>query len=241
MIPPSDLRARIRLEDASVSLGEIPRIVRGIRTGANEMFIVTMLSSDGSVASVVDGFGKPTILETTLLHPVVFGTDIQRYAPLPSGKLLLYPYDRGRVIPETEMREEFPHKFRYLSAYQDLLSSRTSIAVSSLRWYELVRRRDEEWLNSRKLLTRDLATRTSFTLDDAGESFLVCGTAVVPPSVELAPFLVYINSDMANRYLSEVTPVFRGSFQKFEPQHLGRLPVPNAIAELSDSALDLGE
>jgi hypothetical protein len=49
-----------------------------------------------------------------------------------------------------------------------------------------------------------------------------------------------LNSSVANSYLSEVTPAFRGSFQKFEPQHLSRLPVPRFIVEGTDEAFELG-
>jgi hypothetical protein len=106
----------------------------------------------------------------------------------------------------------------------------------------LVRKRDEKWLGSEKMLTRDLATRTSFTLDARGELFLVGGTAVVPPSTDvMLPLLGFMNSATANEFLVQLTPSFRGSFQKFEPQHLSRLPVPRFIVDLTDDALEIGD
>lgn len=242
VLSPGALRERVRLEQDATLLGEVAGIYQGIRTGANDIFIFTLGSSDGTVMSVTNGFGQQAILEGALLHPVVFGTDIQRYEVLDSNRVLLFPYRHGSVISEVELRDHYPLTFSYLERYRDLLANRSSIIASGLKWFELVRKRDERWLHSRKLLTRDLATRTSFALDDDGVVFIVGGTAVVPPVPELVlPLLAYLNSAVANEYLAEITPSFRGSFQKFEPQHLSRLPIPNFILEATDEAAVLGD
>ncbi len=87
-----------------------------------------------------------------------------------------------------------------------------------------------------------LARRTSFTLDANGQVFLVGGTAVVPSETHWTlPLLAYVNSSVANQYLAEMTPAFRGGFLKFEPQHLSQLPVPTFIANLDDAAVYLGD
>jgi hypothetical protein len=111
-----------------------------------------------------------------------------------------------------------------------------------LRWYELVRRRDDGWLNSGKLLTRDLATRPSFAVDGEGGVYLVGGAAVVPSDPELLfPLLGYLNSGLVSWYLGQVTPLFRSGFQKIEPQHLETIPVPTRIVEDDDLRERLGE
>lgn len=241
LLSPSARGARLRLEQDSVLLGEFAGIFQGIRTGANDIFIVRLESTDGSLATVTNGLGDPAILETALLHPAVFGSDIQRYGLLRPERMLLYPYQRGVVLSEVELQKKYPAIYKYLTAYRDLLSGRSSIAGSGLRWYELVRRRDEVWLSSHKLLTRDLATRTSFALDADGQVFLIGGTAVVPPDMQSAlPLLAYLNSSIANEYLIELTPSFRGAFQKFEPQHLAQLPVPAFLTEPNETAVQLG-
>jgi restriction endonuclease TaqI-like protein len=104
--------------------------------------------------------------------------------------------------------------------------------ASGLRWFELVRRRDEAWLNSKKLLTRDLSLGTTFAVDYAGEIYLVGGTAVVPADADLLfPLLGFLNSTIASWYIAQTTPTFRAGFQKIEPQHLQDLPVPKPIVE----------
>jgi hypothetical protein len=109
----------------------------------------------------------------------VFGSDIRRYEVVSSNRVLIYPYRHGAVIPEADLREAYPLTFEYLTGYRELLAERASIVGGNLRWYELVRKRDETWLRSPKLLIRDLATETSFAIDPAGNTYLVGGTAVV--------------------------------------------------------------
>jgi len=242
LLSPSVRRARLRLEQDAVPLGDFAGIYQGIRTGANDIFIVQVESTDGSLARVVNLLGDSAILDTALLRPVVFGSDIQRYGILRLDRMLLYPYRRGVLVSEVELQNEFLATYRYLTAYRDLLTGRSSITASGLHWYELVRRRDETWLSSPKLLTRDLAMRTSFTLDDDGQMFLVGGTAVVPPDPQLAlPLLAYLNSSVANEFLIELTPAFRGAFQNFEPQHLAQLPIPPFLVEYGEIVTELSQ
>lgn len=241
LLSPAARRTRLRLEEASTPLGDIAGIFQGIRTGANDIFILDLESTDGPLARAVNGLGDSAILESALLHPVVFGADIQRYEILRTDRLLLYPYRDGAVIPESELREVYPNTYAYLMTYRDLLAGRNTITARNFRWYELAWERDEAWLSSSKLLTRDLARRTSFTLDVQGRVFLVGGTAVVPPDTDWTfPLLAYLNSAVATQYLAELTPAFRGGFLKFEPRHLSQLPIPAFLANQDDVGVHLG-
>ncbi len=227
LLSPLERRFRARLDDVSERLDSIASVYQGIRTGANDIFIVQaeFVGTDRLV-KIANGLGDSGIVELALLHPVVFGSDIQRYDLVEANKLLIYPYRDNAVIPEQELRVSFPRTFEYLERYRDLLAARGSIEASGLRWYELVRKRDEAWLSSPKLLTRDLAIETSFAYDVRGDTYLVGGTAIVPVDAQLLlPILAYLNSRLVNEYVRQITPSFKRGFQKFEPQHLNRIPV----------------
>lgn len=244
LMPPSVRAARIRLEQDASPLAEVAETFQGIRTGANDIFILRLDTSDGVLSRVVNGLDESAIIESDLLHPVVFGSDIQRYGPLVTDRILLYPYHDGITIPEADLADAYPNAYRYLRRYQSLLSARSTV-IRGGRWYELAWKRDETWLTRLKLLTRDLAPRTSFTIDLPGDVFLVGGTAVVPHDEHMAlPLLAYLNSSIADEYLSEVTPSFRGAFKKFEPQHLHQLPVPTFLinpTDVSEALSDLAQ
>jgi type I restriction-modification system DNA methylase subunit len=226
LVAPSIRRSRTKLEDQSEQLGSIAGIYQGIRTGANDIFIVQIESGDSFLAKIVNGLGDYGYVETEILHPVVFGSDIQKYDVVNSNRYIIYPYRHNRAISEGEIEDKYPRTYEYLSRYRDILASRGSINAGGLQWYELVRKRDEAWLKSPKLLIRDLATETSFAIDPTGTTFLVGGTAVVPADSDLLlPLLGYLNSSMVNEYIRQITPEFKGGFQKFEPQHLQKIRV----------------
>jgi hypothetical protein len=191
---------------------------------------------------VLNGLGDSAVLELDLLQPVVFGGEVLRYQKPEPTKYLLYPYVAGVAISEAELQRDYPLTFKYLTSYRDILASRTSVIASGLRWYELVRRRDIEWLSKPKLLIRDLAPETAFAPDPDGSIFLVGGTAVVPVSEDdLFPLLAYLNSRPVSELIRRTTPQFRGGFQKFEPRHLERVPVLRRLLDDRAFAEQLGE
>lgn len=224
--------ARVRLEGASENLAALAGIYQGIKTGANDVFVVEVTESTDDVSHVRNGFGDSHMIETSVLRPTVYGSDIQRYDVVAPERYLVYPYRGNSRVSESQMQQGLPRTFRYLASYRDVLAGRRSVVSGSIDWYDIERRRDAAWLDSRKLLIRDLATETSFALDSDGGVYLVGGTAVVPTDPDLLlPLLAYLNSRFANWYLSFMSPAFRADFQKFEPQHLGRIPVPPDVVE----------
>jgi len=154
------------------------------------------------------------------------------YVPISTNRFLVYPYANGQVLHEETLEQQFPRTYEYLRFYATILKERSSVAASGLRWYELVRKRDEKWLRSKKLLMRDLAPAPAFSLDDLGTTFLIGGTAVVPSDDSLAePLLAFMNSRFVAWYLDQKTPAFRGGYRKFEVQHLTEVPVPEGFFE----------
>lgn len=237
-------RAQVHLTDLSVRLGEVAGIFQGIRTGANDVFILNIETEDDRFgAQITNGLGDSAILELGLLEPVVFGGEVRRYDTIEPSRYLLYPYENGVALSEAELEKRYPLTHRYLVSYREILSGRTSITSSGLRWYELVRRRDIEWLRKPKLLIRDLSPETAFAVDPDGGVFNVGGTAVVPESEDiLYPLLGYLNSQPVNLLMKRLTPQFKGGFQKFEPQHLQQIPVIRQLledVELSDQISQL--
>jgi hypothetical protein len=243
-LSPSAQAARVRLADMSDPLSSIAEIFQGIKTGANDVFVVEAdVRAAGPACLVRNSLGDSHFVEKACLRPVVYGSEIQRYDIVSPIRFLVFPYVNDDVITESVLEREYPETYKYLSMYRALLGQRTSIIVSRRNWYELVRNRRQTWLQSGKLLSRDMATEPSFAVDEAGSTYLVGGTAVVPADVaQLRPLLGYLNSRVAGRYLEQITPGFRSGFQKIEPRHLEELPVPRRLigdAELSGRVADL--
>lgn len=234
-LAPAEIKVRDRVGKDATTLAEIARCFQGIKTGCNDVFVVTPDEPNGGgLTRVTNRFGERFELESEILRPVVFGSDIQRYKPPDPTRLLIYTYRAGHVLVERELKDKYPHTFAYLDCYKALLSERRSITESpgNKLWYELIRERSIAWLEGPKLIMRDLALETSFSPDIDGSVFLIGGTAVVPADPDnLLPLLAFLNSRLANWYLKSVTPSFRAAFQKFEPQHVEQLSVPGVVLD----------
>ena len=233
LLSAGEQRALVVIEDSSVRLDTIAAVPQGIRTGGNDLFIFTVESGDRShLCKATNGLGETTTLELELLEPVVYGSEVRRYQIVAGERRLLYPYRRNNVLSEVEIEAQYPNTWLYLRRNRDLLASRASLTKSGGKWYELVWPRDETWLRKPKLLIRDLAPRTAFSVDQRGATFLVGGTAVVPEQADmLLPLLAYLNSSVVDGLVRRTTPHFRGNFQKFEPRHIQAVPVLNRILE----------
>lgn len=226
-------RIRVLFEEASGPLGDVATVVQGIRTGANDIFVLEVLDDDGaSLARVTNGLGEQWFIERDLLEPLVFGSELVRFTEVQPIRRLLYPYRSGRAISEIELRKRYPRAQEYLWVYRDILAARASLRGTGAAHYELIRPRDERWLRRPKLLIRDLAPATAFAADVKGAAFLVGGTAVAPvdPDHTLS-LLAYLNSPLISRLAEQQAPTFKGDFFKFEPGVLGGIPVLNAVIE----------
>ncbi len=233
LLSESALRLRITLENEGEPLSSLASIFQGIKTGANDIFVVEPRDSCmARLCEVVNGLGDTLTVETALLRPVVYGSEIRRYDSTDPRRYLIYPYRRGQLIAEDEMRRAYGRTWKYLEAYGELLASRSGINAGSHRWYGLVRKREESWLEMPKLLIRDLAMRPAFAIDREGSVFLIGGIAIVPPDpVLLEPLLGFLNSRASASYLGQVSAAFRGGFRKFEPQNVGTIPIPGWVIE----------
>lgn len=236
VLSPTSRKARVRLEGVAEPLAEFASVFQGITTGTNDLFVVELETpAVGAVCQIKNGIGDVHWVDRALLRPVILGSEIQRYDLIETERYLIYPYEGGAAIPETVLLDKFPNTFKYFESYRTLLEMRSGVADSRKAWYELYRERNESWLQSRKLLSRDLATEPSFALDDDGSAFIVKGMAIVLEDQDhTEAFLGYINSKLSAWFLSQVSPSFRSGFQKFEPQHLDKLLVPKRLVEDED-------
>jgi hypothetical protein len=236
-LSPSEKQFRMQLEQESTLLGDIAELPQGIKTAANDVFVVALSSPPvGERVNVLNGFGDSAWIETRFLHKVVFGADIQRYHVIDARRFLIYPYEEGRHVTPAEMKRMAPATLEYFERYRELLERRSSTSTRGKGWYELAEKRDERWLNQKKLLIRELAPEPAFALDQEGTTYLIGGTAVVVAEEHLLlPLLAYLNSSIVRVFLAQRTPEFKSAFQKFEPDALSSVPVPQQL--LSDREL----
>jgi hypothetical protein len=75
-LSPETKRLRMQLEQDSTPLGEVADLPQGIKTGANDVFVVALVEPRvGGKVKVQNGFGDVHWIETRYLQRVAFGSD----------------------------------------------------------------------------------------------------------------------------------------------------------------------
>lgn len=225
------MQVRMQLQGDNPSLESVAIVAQGIKTGANDIFVVGIVKSLGSgLCIVVNGLGHEHCIEEALLRPVVYGSEIQRYDVVRPERFVIYPYSLDIPIPENDFRRQYLRTYEYLRDYRDLLSVRSGIQDKPCLWYELVRKRQSRWLDAKKILIRELATYPCFALDARGGTYLIGGTAIIPQDPPLLePLLAFLNSRLCGWYLDKSSRSFRGGYNKFEPNAIQDIPVPERL------------
>lgn len=200
-------RQPLRLED-------VAKTVYGIKTGANDVFIVKAVHQEGGRTLVRSKATKRQHwIETAILRPIVMGRDVRRYKPLRNRLWLIWPYEAdGRLMSEADIGTASPLAYGYLLANREALLRRAISDGST--WYELASARPEAVMRQAKLLVGWAKGASQFTVDGSGGMFFanIIGAAVVPKdnAPSLDALLGTLNSATIRRFVETISPELRG-------------------------------
>ncbi|MHB8793317.1 MAG: Eco57I restriction-modification methylase domain-containing protein [Thermoleophilia bacterium] len=244
-------------------LGEFAgRIAQGIRTSANEVYVLDLISTG---ENFVNAFSKildrEVLLEQELVKTFLQGREIKPYSTRPSGKIVIIPYviqnGRGKLINEKEMGESYKHTYAYFTENRSYLENRERGKMKGDNWYGFVYPKNIDILGIEKILVPDIADKASFAFDASGDYAFTSGYAItLKDSVEesLKYFLGLLNSSVGYFFIKNVSTPFRGGFFRYFSQFIEQMPVRainfsdlkdkdrhNHIVELVDRMLTLSK
>lgn len=227
------------LEDSSVALSEVADLHQGVKTGANDLFLVRGIGreSTGDLIEALGSGGQRVVLERSILRKAVrrgIGYYLIRY----SDELLIYPHRTGERLTEAMFREQYPRCWDYLSDHRATLEQRSPVRRGDCAWYELAWPREEAWLSAPKLLAPSMGLSGQFGVDWRGEFFPVGPTAVVPQSLDVWSIAVILNSPITFYYLSLISHEFRGGYVDFKQIYLKRVRVPSVMMNGRGDVID---
>ena len=230
-----DASARLvqRLQRMPMRIGDIAaRIAQGIRTSADDVYIVDILHVQGDACDVHSrSLNRTVALESQLVVPFVRGRDIKAYHLSDGGRGVIIPYrvanGKPSLISEDDMRACFPLTMCYLDENRPRLESREDDRMCGPGWYGFVYPKNIELMGQPKLLVPDVADRASFAADKSGSYAFVSGYALaladcVPESSDFV--LALLNSKLLTFLIRRIgTPLQNGFFRYFT-QYIEALP-----------------
>jgi hypothetical protein len=171
-------------------------------------------------------------LERKTVSMFLQGREIKPYRVLPSGKIVIIPYQvnngRTELVAEKEMRENFPKTFAYLLENKTYLENRERGRMRGADWYAYIYPKNIDVMQTSKILVPDIAAHASFALDEAGKYAFTSGYGItLRSSVEESPkfILCLLNSKVLDFYLKNISTTMRGGFFRYFTQFIEQLPI----------------
>ena len=223
-----------KLRRMPVKLGDVARhIAQGIRTSANEVYVLDMVSSKGDfIVAYSKQLDRNVELERKSVSLFLQGREIKPYRILPSGKVVIIPYHQeighAKLIPEKEFQEMFSRTFSYLHENKRHLEERERGRMQGLFWYAYVYPKNIDIMGLPKILVPDIANRASFALDETGEYAFTSGYGITLKGTVAEShkyILGLLNSKVLDFFLKKISTAMRGGFFRYFTQFIEQLPI----------------
>jgi hypothetical protein len=225
-----------KLKAMLVKLGDIADIFVGLQTSADDVFILNCLA-EGVRTLRLDSkiLQKEVTLEKTLLYPLVSGTDVQGYSPLPQRQYILFPYEVtdevACLIPFDELARKFPKTAAYLNDNKKRLQERERGKFKGAEWHRFGRSQNLGIQNRIKICVPRLVDRLCAGFDTDGSHFLdnvdVGGLTLKSDyqGYDLRYLVGLLNSKLLAWFFPNVSAPFRGGWMSANRQFLSQVPV----------------
>ena len=223
-----------RLDDDYSTLGDISsHIAQGIRTSANEIFVLDTASESETLINVKsNGMEQEIQIERGLTSKFLRGREIKSYSVNSSGKIVIIPYKstngKPEFIREEELSNSYPKLHGYLLQNRNQLENREKGRMRHEDWYAFIYPKNIEVMQSPKILTPDIASHASFALDEHGEFAFTSGYGIIlKESVQenMKYILGLLNSRVLDFYLKQISTMLRGGYFRYFTQYLAQLPI----------------
>jgi type I restriction-modification system DNA methylase subunit len=223
-----------RLSNMPVKFGQIAeRISQGIRTSANNVYVLDLLSEHGGIMTC---YSKQLDCEVRLERKAALrflqGKEIKPYSIQPSGKVLIVPYRRSsqrmELMPANEFRADFPKTWEYFLANKRYLRERENGRMQGEGWHAYIYPKNLEVMTTAKILVPDIANRASFALDENGDFAFTSGYGIIlKPTTKEPPkyILGLLNSSLLDFFWKRVSTPLRGGYFRYFTQYIEQLPI----------------
>lgn len=233
-----DLNVFNKIKNMSLKLEDVAHLFVGMQTSADKVYIMELKRENSDKSKLISRSlsNITVILENTLLHPLLKGSEIQRYKKPKYKYKVIFPYDlkSGKAVPiqEKELKKKFPLTYGYLKNNKKDLIKRSK--SDSSNWWLYPYPKNLALYHTPKILCQVLSMRGNFTLDLKGEYYFVGGGTAggyalkVPDDdpYKLKFLLGILNSKITSYYVSKTASPFKGRFFAFGKSSLKSLPLP---------------
>ncbi|MBM4032363.1 MAG: restriction endonuclease subunit M [Planctomycetes bacterium] len=225
-----------RLSHMPAKLGQVADVFVGVQTSADDVYLLEKAGETRDRLMLrTRSLARVWAFEKGLLHPIVSGTDVRRYCPLPERQYVIFPYRVAEGVAEVisfdTIERDFPRTAAYLSENRKRLESREKGKGRGPHWHRYVYPKNLARQSVPKVCVPRLVDRLHAAFDPDGSHFLdnvdVGGITLKAGHTEqgLLYLLGLLNSRLLAWYFPFVSAPFRGGWRSANRQFLSQLPI----------------
>jgi len=197
------------------------RIFQGLKTSADKIYIVRKVEEDANQYIIFSPQNdKSYKVEKVLFHPLIKGGDSLGYVFAATQLLILFPYNNSSLIPESNLKKDYPLTYSYLKEHKQYLEDRENEKMKTAKWYGFVYPKALDVISTPKIFTPDIAPKASYSIDVKGDIFFTGGVSggygiKVKEGVSELFILGLLNSKLIDWYLKQISTQMRGGWYSF--------------------------
>ncbi|MCL5423196.1 MAG: Eco57I restriction-modification methylase domain-containing protein [Nitrospirae bacterium] len=225
-----------KLNKTTLKLGDIADIFVGLQTSADDVFIMDLIEDAPRTLRLKSkSIDAEWIFEKGLVFPLVSGTDVSRYSPLPTRQYILFPYEvedtSATLIDFKLLSEDYPKTAAYLKENKKRLEERERGKFKDNNWYRFGRSQNIGIQGQIKLCVPRLVDKLYAAYDISGDHYLdnvdVGGMTLRTEyrHLDYKYLLALLNSRLLQWYFPFVSLPFRGGWLSANRQFLAQLPI----------------
>lgn len=207
------------------------RIFQGLKTSADKIYIVRKKSETKKTYEIYCPQDESNYtVEKELFHPMIKGGDSRGYIFAKTDLLILFPYQNPLLIPEDQIKLQYPLTYEYLKSHKKYLENRENGKMKTAKWYGYVYPKALDVISTPKIFTPDISPAASYSIDEVGETFFTGGVSggygiKVKKGLSEYYLLGLLNSKLLDWNLKMISTQMRGGWYSYEAKYIKNLPV----------------
>ena len=185
-------------------------VERGLRTGANDVFIVTEETIEKND------------LEEELIHPLVGGKEVERWYSPWEDQYVIYTRSDTTI-------DDYPNIKSYFEDQRDELEERWCVDEGGESWYGIDKTKTPELFERPKVVTPDIVLYNNFWLDESEKFYCLDTTYYAISNGDASEWylLGLLNSDAVQFWYRRVAPTYKDDFPRYKSEYLQKIPIPD--------------
>lgn len=204
-----------------------PKIIQGVRTGANNVFIINKKEAEST--------------DTELLIPFIDGTNIRKCEIIPSTRFLIWPYERIgdsiSILNEEVLKKNYSKTWIYLNNNKLFLESRN--LDDKTPWYGYSRSQNLGLSTLPKIFVREMMPSAQFSVDIEGHYSFSSGYAFINEEMdknELKMWAAVLSTPTLEFQLRLIGTQLHSGWFRILKKNLARLRLPLFNKEMKEKA-----